>query len=186
MTDQAPAAVAPKRAPTPATRRSFALSKEKLVGIASPLTILLVWELAARLKWIDTRILPAPTVVVTTVYDMLAHGDLLRDISDTLWRYLLGMVLGVIPGVMIGLTMGIFHWVGVALNPIVGVFYNVPRIALFPLVLIFLGLNESSNILMIALAPFFTMLITAMGAVRSVDQVYRDVAKNFNAGAYPL
>ena len=52
--------------------------------------------------------------------------------------------------------------------------------------LIFVGLNESSNILMIALAPFFTMLITAMGAVMNVEQVYREVAKNFNAGSRDL
>ena len=178
---QTDAKVTDKRSP-----KQFWITKEKLVSISTPLAILIIWEISAQLKWIDTRILPAPTVVVATTIEMLMRGTLVRDILDTLWRFVLGMVLGVIPGVLIGLTMGIFYWVGVALNPIVGVFYNVPRIALFPLVLIFLGLNESSNILMIALAPFFTMLITAMGAVRNIEQVYRDVAKNFNAGTYHL
>jgi NitT/TauT family transport system permease protein len=55
----------------------------------------------------------------------------------------------------------------------------VPRIALFPLVLILVGLNETSNIVMIAIGPFFTMLITAMGAVQNVEPIYLDVAKNF-------
>jgi NitT/TauT family transport system permease protein len=65
-------------------------------------------------------------------------------------------------------------------------FYNVPRIALFPLVLILVGLNEFSNELMIALGPFFTMLITTMGAVMNVEPAYRDVARNFNTGTRHL
>lgn len=113
---------------------------------------------------------------------MAAHGTLLADTGYTVARFLAGMALGVVPGLFLGLTMGLFRWVGIVFGPIIAIFYNVPRIALFPLVLIIVGLNESSNILMIALGPFFTMLITAMGAVTNVDQIYRDVAKNFNAG----
>lgn len=155
---------------------------ERLAAVLSPAALLAIWEIAARLGLIDARILPPPSTVALTIVDLFARGALLRDIQDTLFRFLLGMALGVVPGVFVGLTMGLFRWVGIVLNPIVAALYNVPRIALFPLVLIFVGLNESSNILMIALAPFFTMLITAMGAVMNVEQVYRDVAKNFNAG----
>ena len=65
------------------------------------------------------------------------------------------------------------------LNPIVAILYPIPRIALFPLVLILVGLNETSNLIMIAIGPFFTMLITAMAAVINVEPIYRDVARNF-------
>src|SRR5262249_30174368 len=55
----------------------------------------------------------------------------------------------------------------------------LPRIALFPLVLLIVGLNESSNIIMIALGPFFTMAIGSMAAVLNVDRIYLRVAKSF-------
>ena len=61
----------------------------------------------------------------------------------------------------------------------VAILYPIPRIALFPLVLILVGLNENSNIIMIAIGPFFTMLITAMAAVMNIEPIYLDVAKNF-------
>jgi NitT/TauT family transport system permease protein len=77
--------------------------------------------------------------------------------------------------------MGLSRYLRASLNPIVAAVSNAPRIALFPLILILFGLNERSNILMIALGPFFTMLITSMGAVRNVDSIYRDVARNFRA-----
>lgn len=159
-----------------------AWSREKMVAILSPVVLLAGWEIAGYFHLIDIRILPPPSTVIVTIVDLVRRGTLLRDIGDTLWRFIIGMLLGAIPGVFLGLTMGLFKWVGIVLNPIVAALYNVPRIALFPLVLIFVGLNESSNILMIALAPFFTMLITAMGAVMNVQQVYREVAKNFNTG----
>jgi NitT/TauT family transport system permease protein len=155
--------------------------RERIVVIGSPIVLLLLWEAAARTGLIDARIVPPPTVVIATIYDMLMQQGLANDIGATVARFVIGMVAGVIPGVFLGLTMGLFRWVGLVLGPIVGALYNVPRIALFPLVLILVGLNESSNILMIALGPFFTMLITSMGAVMNVDQIYRDVAKNFGA-----
>ena len=153
---------------------------ERTVGIVSPIVFLLAWEGAARLGFIDVRIIPAPTTVIVTVLDLVEHGNLIENTGDTVFRFLAGMVLGSFPGVFVGLTMGLFRWVQIIFGPIVAAFYNVPRVALFPLVLILLGLNETSNIFMIALGPFFTMLITAAGAVSSVEPIYRDVAKNFS------
>ena len=54
---------------------------------------------------------------------------------------------GYVPGVFLGLTMGLFSPARAVLNLLVAVFYPVPRIALFPLVLILVGLNETSNII---------------------------------------
>jgi NitT/TauT family transport system permease protein len=165
------------------SRRGFGARAplERMVSIASPIVLLIAWEVAARFHWIDVRILPAPTVVVATIIDLFRNANLAGDTWATVERFLIGMAAGTIPGVFIGLTMGLFRWVGIVLNPIFALFYNVPRIALFPLVLILVGLNETSNILMIALGPFFTMLITSMGAAMNVEPIYRDVARNFNA-----
>lgn len=158
------------------------LLKERIVAVASPVVLLLAWEVAARTGVIDARIIPAPSTIASVIWRMTVDGSLMTDTAYTVTRFVGGLTIGVVPGVLIGLTMGLFRWVRVALNPIVAVFYNIPRIALFPLVLIIVGLNESSNVIMISLGPFFTMLITAMGAVQNLEQIYRDVARNFNAG----
>lgn len=153
--------------------------REIATGIGSPLVLLVLWEIGARAGWLDARILPPPTRVALTIYDMIKHDQLLENTGITVARFLVGMVIGTIPGVLLGLTMGLFRWVRVVLNPLVAILYPVPRIALFPLVLILVGLNETSNVIMIAIGPFFTMLITAMGAVMNVERIYLDVAKNF-------
>jgi ABC-type nitrate/sulfonate/bicarbonate transport system permease component len=153
--------------------------REIATSVASPLVLLVLWEIGARAGWLDARILPPPTIVAWTIYDMIQHDQLLENTGITVARFAAGMVVGTIPGVLLGLTMGLFRWVRVILNPLVAILYPVPRIAMFPLVLILVGLNETSNMIMIAIGPFFTMLITAMGAVMNVERIYLDVAKNF-------
>lgn len=154
---------------------------ERAISILSPLIFLVLWEVAARTGWLDRRIVPPPTEVIATIYDLVANQNLAEETAYTVMRFLVGLAVGLVPGVFIGLTMGLFSLARAVLNPLVSAIYPVPRIALFPLVLILVGLNETSNILMVVLGPFFTMIITAMGGVMNVDPIYREVAKNFNA-----
>jgi len=168
----APSSLAPRRG------GRFA-SRELALGFASPVILFVLWEIGARAGFLDARILPAPTKVAVTIWDMIQNEQLLEHTGRTTLRFLVGMVIGTIPGVLLGLTMGLFRWARIALNPLVAILYPIPRIALFPLVLILVGLNETSNIIMIAIGPFFTMLITAMAAVINVEPIYRDVARNF-------
>jgi NitT/TauT family transport system permease protein len=158
--------------------REFRL-KPFLYRAGSPIIFFVAWEIAARNNLIDARILPAPTVVLATIYEMIGRDGLIENTGVTTIRFLVGMVVGTVPGVLLGMTMGLFNPVRVVLNPLVAILYPIPRIALFPLVLILVGLNETSNIIMIAIGPFFTMLITTMAAVINVEPIYRDVAKNF-------
>jgi ABC-type nitrate/sulfonate/bicarbonate transport system permease component len=169
------------QAPKAAGRSEWLAGRRGTVikSIASPIILLILWEVAARTGMVDRRILPPPTVVAGTIIEMVRDEQLLRHTWITVVRFVVGMVVGTVPGILVGLTMGLFQPARVILNPLVAILYPVPRIALFPLVLILVGLNETSNIVMIAIGPFFTMLITAMGAVLNVEPIYLDVAKNF-------
>ncbi|NYT69831.1 ABC transporter permease [Pusillimonas noertemannii] len=153
--------------------------KETFFAFISPLTVLIIWELCSRLGWADDRILPAPTTVLVTLADLAREGELWEHLGHTASRFGVGMVLGTIPGILLGLTMGMFRWCRIILRPIITVLYPLPRIALFPLFLILVGLNETSNVLMIALGPFFTMVISSMAGVLNIDPIYKDVAASF-------
>ena len=155
--------------------------RERIISVLSPLILIAVWEVAARAGWLDRRIIPPPTEVVATIYDLTVNESLAEQTATPSCASWSAFWSGSCPVCSFGLTMGLFSLARAVLNPLVSAIYPVPRIALFPLVLILVGLNETSNILMVALGPFFTMIITAMGAVTSVDPIYREVAKNFDA-----
>lgn len=154
-------------------------SNEGIAAIASPAILFILWEIGARTGVLDARILPPPSVVIETIWEMFRKDRLAQETGITVLRFLVGLIVGVVPGTLIGLSMGLFRPIHLALNPLVAILYPIPRIALFPLVLILVGFNETSNLIMIAIGPFFTMLITAVAAVLSVDPIYRNVARNF-------
>jgi NitT/TauT family transport system permease protein len=110
---------------------------------------------------------------------MIREDDFLTDVGYTLARFAVGTIVGVAPGIAIGLLMGSIRPVRLVLQPLVDVFYPLPRIALFPIILILVGLNERSNTLMIALGPFFITIITTTAAVLDIEPIYLQVAKSF-------
>ncbi len=149
------------------------------VSWASPIAFVLLWELLSRTNIVDRRIIAPPTQIAATLVTMTTQEGFLGQVGATLVRYLSGLVAGVIPGVLVGLTMGIFAWPRAILQPLVNMLYPLPHIALFPLVLILVGQNERSNLIMVALGPFFTMLIVTANAVRTIDPIFLDVATSF-------
>jgi NitT/TauT family transport system permease protein len=157
-----------------------------LWSVASPLVLLLLWEASARLGLIDTRVLPPPTAVGTRIAELFWHEGLLSHLEATVLRFLTGLAIGVTAGILVGLTTGLFTTARRILGPVIALLYPLPRIAMFPLILILVGLNERANVLEITLAPFFAMAISTTGAVRSIDPIHRDVAASFNTGTLDL
>lgn len=152
-------------------------SVDTTVSIAMVALLLVAWQLASRTGVLDARVVSSPTAIVDAI---LVNRVMLWDgAADTFVRLIVGLVLGVIPGIAIGLTMGMFRWPRALLSGVVAILFMVPRIALFPIVLILVGINETSNVIMVALGPLFIMIINAQTAAQNIDRIYLDVAKSF-------
>ncbi|MDE2572043.1 MAG: ABC transporter permease [bacterium] len=152
----------------------------------SPLAVLVLWESLSRSGIVDARIIPPPSAVAVTMASMFRHDGLGGQAFVTLGRFLGGFALGAVPGIFLGLTMGLYRAARVAFAPLVAVIYPLPHIAIFPIILILVGQNERANIVMIAFGPFFTMAITAMGAVLAIEPIHREVAKSFETSPRDL
>jgi len=174
--------VLPNQAREAVNPRLSAITRERLFAVVSPLALLIIWECLSRLHILDPRIFSSPTAVAALAAQMLLDGELVRDTAATTARLVLGMVAGVIPGLFLGLTMGLFRTPRAIIQPLVSLIYPLPRVALFPLVFLVVGLNETSNVLMVALGPFFTMLIGTMAAVINVEPIFLGVARSFKCG----
>jgi NitT/TauT family transport system permease protein len=163
----------------PAAPRTRRLTREQVFAVASPVGLLVVWHVLATTGVIDRRVFSTPIDVAVDIWDLLLHGNLVSDTLLTLRRLALGMLAGAVPGALIGLAMGLSRTTRAIVNPIVATTYPLPRIALFPLILLIVGLNETSVIIMVALGPFFTMLISTMTAVMEVPAIYLRVARSY-------
>jgi NitT/TauT family transport system permease protein len=165
----------------------FAVSvraRERILGIASPIVLLGVWELAARTHLIDTRFFPAPSSIIAVMIDMLRSGELLTNTLVSLRRLALGTLIGGAPALVLGIAMGLNRWVRAAFDPIVAATYPIPKSAILPLALLIFGLGEGSKIFMVAIGVFFPVVINATTGVLEINRIYLDVGRNYKANRW--
>src|SRR5262249_32854050 len=87
--------------------RLSARRRERIMSFASPLGLLLIWEIAGWLGLIDVRFFPVPSSIIGVMAGMLMSGELIEHVLISLQRILLGFLLGGIPAIVIGIIMGL-------------------------------------------------------------------------------
>jgi ABC-type nitrate/sulfonate/bicarbonate transport system permease component len=149
--------------------------------IASPLLLLLIWELLVRVGLLDARFFPRPSDVIVDLAQQAASVDLWIHIGFTISRMLVGFVIGAVPGVLLGIAMGLSPPLRRLLQPAIASIYPIPKVALFPLVMLMFGLGESSKWVIVGVAVFFQVLMSTLAGVMNIERVYLDVAADFRA-----
>jgi NitT/TauT family transport system permease protein len=143
----------------------------RYLSVISPIIMLLIWEILVRTHSLDSRFFPAPTKVISTLWEMIKSGMIFSDLGISLTRIFGGFLLGAIPGLIIGLTMGLFPIAKALLDPIVAATYPIPKLALMPLIMIIFGLTELEKMIIIALGTFFLILINTVAGVVNLDLI---------------
>src|SRR5512140_1947424 len=82
--------------------RVAARRRDRFISIASPIGLLLAWELAARTGAIDVRFFPAPSTIIALLIRMAQSGELLENVTISLQRITLGFLLGGVPALLLG------------------------------------------------------------------------------------
>jgi NitT/TauT family transport system permease protein len=152
---------------------------ERIFRVVSPLALLALWEIVVRVHLLDARFFPAPSSIARDFVDFLRSGELVSNTWVTLQRVLVGFVIGGVPGVAIGLLVGVNRIARAIIDPIVGLLYPIPKIAVLPLMLLIFGIGESSKYAIVAIGVFFIMLINTAAGVRQIESIYLDVARSF-------
>jgi ABC-type nitrate/sulfonate/bicarbonate transport system permease component len=164
--------------------RLSARRRDRILSIASPLGLLLAWELAADAGLIDIRFFPAPSAIIAKLVEMARSGELTENVLISLQRIVLGFLLGGVPAIAIGIAMGIWRPVRAIVDPLIVATYPIPKSSLLPLILLIFGLGEMSKVVMVAIGVFYPMAINATAGVLQINQIYLDVGKSFKASPW--
>ncbi|WP_328319534.1 ABC transporter permease [Streptomyces sp. NBC_00388] len=165
-------------------RRRRAL--ELALAVAVPVALVLLWQLAASRSWIDDRVYPAPSTILSDGWDRAASGALWPDVQATLRRVIGGYAIGTVSGYVLGLLMGSLALVRAALEPLLDALYVVPKLALLPVFLNMFGLGEGPQIALVAATVFFFVWISTMAAVLAVPSGHRDAGQVFGASPWQM
>jgi len=147
-----------------------------------PLLLLaLAWELASRLELVSTSALPPLSDVIAAWVDMIKDGELISNGLSSLYRAGAGLALSILIGGVLGIVMAWWKPVNVLLSPIVEIFYPLPKSALIPVTVIWLGFGDGSKILLIFLGCMLPVTIGAFNGARSSEQVLVWSARSMGA-----
>ena len=149
-----------------------------------PIAILFVWALCARYSDISPILLPAPESVVSTFTELLASGDLTEHIVSSAKRTLSGFALSSLIGISLAL---LFSQSPLAKNLgyfVVEAARVTPPLALIPLLILWLGIEEAPKVAIVFLSSFFPIYLNALTAIESVEQKLKEVAKTLHFSAW--
>ena len=129
--------------------------------------ILLLWEMLA--KQMSELVLPAPSVVVTTLLEGLASGYYTPHILRTSLEIVIGLFLGSLLGILTGIWMGEVEFIRKLLFPYVIASQAVPKLALAPLFILWFGFGMTSKVVITALICFFPLMENTVTAIQYTD-----------------
>lgn len=152
----------------------------RLAPLSAPALVLAVWQLLVSGGVFPPNLLPGPGRVLKVFADVavgrsgeagIYSGALITHTLASLWRVVLGFLVGGGLGIFLGLLMGLFFWVEQALNLSIQVLRNIPITAWLPLAIIFFGLADRPAIFIIALGAFFPAVINSIHGVKGTDRI---------------
>lgn len=149
----------------------------------TPILILAaIWEVATRLGWVSPLEMPALDKVVTAWWSLTASGDLITNGALSLARGAAGLGLAIVIGVPIGVLMAWYKPVRTIFNPLVQAFYPLPKSALIPVTVLWLGFGSASKIVLIFIGCMLPITLSAFNGARSTEQVLVWSARSLGAG----
>jgi NitT/TauT family transport system permease protein/sulfonate transport system permease protein len=186
--DQAPgrrvrreASASPEQATARRRRRRLI---ELALGIGAPVVLIGLWQVTAASGAMNPLFFPPPSKVWSAALTLVESGELFHHLWVSLVRVLIGCAMGVVSGVAAGVLLGTSRWVRATLEPLLSALYTVPKLAVFPLLLLIFGLSESALNVAIGMTVFFFMWVSTMTAFLAVSAGHREVAQSFNAGPW--
>jgi len=134
--------------------------------------LLLIWGLLSLL--IRQPFLPSPLLVLGLLFKGKVIGGLLLHMGISLMRVFAALMLAFVPALILGIASGRSRRFDRFVSPVMYVLFPIPKIALLPLVILFLGLGNGSKIFMVALIVFFQYYLNITDGVREIDPHYFD------------
>jgi NitT/TauT family transport system permease protein len=158
----------------------FAPRASRYAGWIALLLVIAVWQAAGSAGLVNSLFLPTPSAIVRAIWQLAVSGALWQHISYSLMRIGAGWILGTIAGVAVGFAIGLFNHARAIGITFISALFPIPKIALLPLLILWLGIGEEPKIATIALGVFFSTAISVYSGVDAVPRNLIRMAQSFN------
>ena len=159
---------------------------QRLLPWLVPLILIVVWQLASRLGWLSTRVLPAPLEVVTAFWRLAVSGELWTHVQVSAGRALAGLAVGGGLGLVLGLLTGSSRLAETLLDSTIQMVRNIPALALIPLVILWFGIDETAKLFLIAVSVCFPIYLNTFHGIRGVDPGLIEMGRTYGLNRWQL
>jgi NitT/TauT family transport system permease protein len=144
-------------------------------GLLFTIVVLLLWELLYRV--VGTSGLSSPLTTFATVAHLLGNARFWQNAAATADAFALAVALSLGGGLAIGLLLGLSRFAGDVFDPILNALTAIPKITLYPVILMFFGLGLSAKVAFGTIHGIFPVIILTMNGVRNISPVVRKAAR---------
>ena len=169
-------------APRPVAFRGagFSPGASRFAGWIAMALVIALWQLLGSLSLVNPIFLPTPLAILRAIYQLALSGALWHHLSASLLRIGTGWMLGTVAGIAVGFAIGLFGQARSVGITFISALFPIPKIALLPLLILWLGIGEEPKIATIALGVFFSTAISVYSGVDAVPRNLIRMAQSFN------
>lgn len=157
-----------------------------LKGFLIPITLLVLWEILSNVGFFAPNLLPAPSIIFSTIWEMGSTGELWQHIGITLYRMLFGFLIGTLVATALGALTGSVRVARDLLDPLLQGLRSIPSLAWVPLFILWMGIHEAPKITLIAVGVFFPVYLNLMSGIQAVDRKLVEVGKIYRLNSWQL
>jgi NitT/TauT family transport system permease protein len=181
----APAATATARA------RRFRPSRMTVGSLLLLVALLAIWEFGVRIFHVPKFLLPPFSDVVVAMWQGLATSPFAKDglwlhTGVTLWEIVLGFALGSAIGLVLAIVISEFETVDTLTRPYIAAFQSLPKVAVAPIIVMWMGFGIGSKVAIVCLITFFPVLVTSLAGFKAIDLDRIDLLRSLSATRWQI
>ncbi len=162
------------------------ISRTRCAGLVIPVIFLFGWELGARLQWITSLFLPAPSRILQSEYDLFIQHGIMRHVWSSVSLVMSGFALGALTGFASGVICGVARTAERLFSPLLTSLRQVPPIAWLPVIAFAIGYEDSGKLFFIALTVFFPVFVNTLHGIAHVSQDYVEAARSYGFNRWQI
>ena len=162
--------------------RFYLNQEKKILGTTAVIVFLIVWELVGNVyQLINPMFMSAPSLILKAGVELVRSGEIWNDLYVSGVEFVWGFALSVVVGIPFGIAIGWYKKMAYMFDPFINAMNATPRVALLPLIIIWLGIGILSKIGIIFIGAVFPLMINSRDGVKTTPIALVDAARSFGA-----
>ena len=170
-------------------RRKIGLLKRSWMGLAGLLAVVVflgAWEWAADTNAINPLFTSSPSRIVKELANLVNTGQLWPNMWISAQEFLIGFGISIVVAIPLGILIGWYRPIEAIFNPFVSFLNSVPRVALLPLLIIWVGIGIQLKIAVVFLSAVVAILINTIAGIKALDPQLLTMARSFEASDFKI